>query len=117
VEEPWHGLLETMRSAAASADYPEFYRLDHELHQMPIVAAGIDSLLRSWEMATADRKEWVAKAQRDYWPSLMALYAANMCSFLTPGRVATIWWRLMPATILLKPGGTGLRHCSATRTF
>jgi AraC-like DNA-binding protein len=78
VEEQWKGLLEKMRAAAASADYPEFYRLDHELHQTLIVAAGIDSLLRSWEMVTADINEWVAKVQRDYWPSLMALYREHV---------------------------------------
>ncbi|MCX6900952.1 MAG: helix-turn-helix domain-containing protein [Verrucomicrobia bacterium] len=67
-------LLGKLKRFAAQGDYTAFHKADQEFHRAMVAVAGLEPLLRSWEIVTADLDEWILRVKQSYWPNLMALY-------------------------------------------
>jgi AraC-like DNA-binding protein len=67
-------LLKKLKRHASEGDYPAFHQADQQFHQTVVAAAGLDPLLKSWEIVAADLYEWILWIKQSYWPNLMALY-------------------------------------------
>lgn len=67
-------LLKKLKKFASDGDYAAFHQTDLQFHRTLVTAAGLDSLLKSWDIVAADLNEWILWVKRSYWPNLMALY-------------------------------------------
>lgn len=71
-------MLGRLREAATRGDYAAFHAVDTALHRMAVESARLPALLRSWDLVVAELEEWIGRLQREYWPSLMALYREHV---------------------------------------
>lgn len=66
--------LNKLRTRASRGNYAAFHETDQQFHRTLVVAAGLDPLLKSWEIVAAELSEWILWVKESYWPNLMALY-------------------------------------------
>lgn len=67
-------LLDGMKRPATQGDYSAFHSADQQFHRAAVEAAGLQALLKSWEIVAADLDAWILGVKQSYWPNLMALY-------------------------------------------
>lgn len=66
--------LAELKRLATRGDYPAFHKADQKFHRAAVAAAGLEPLLKSWELVAADLDEWSLRVKQSYWLNLMALY-------------------------------------------
>lgn len=67
-------LLEPMRRHARRKDYEAFHAADMLLHQTMVSAAGVPTLVESWQRATEAIESEILRVKKTYWPNLVALW-------------------------------------------
>jgi len=67
-------LLGRLKQLAAQGDYAAFHKTDQQFHRVAVASAGLEPLLKSWEIVAAELDEWILNVKESYWPNLMALY-------------------------------------------
>ncbi|MCY2973230.1 MAG: helix-turn-helix domain-containing protein [Planctomycetota bacterium] len=68
------GQLGELQRLAKLGDYLAFHNVDKQFHRAAVAAAGLEPLLKSWEIVVADVEDWILGSKQAYWPNLMALY-------------------------------------------
>jgi AraC-like DNA-binding protein len=66
--------LGALKRLATKGDYQAFHSSDQEFHRTAVAAAGLEPLLKSWQLVAEDLDEWILNVKQAYWPNLMALY-------------------------------------------
>jgi hypothetical protein len=66
--------LGELQRLAKRGDYLAFHNVDQQFHRIAVSAAGLEPLLKSWEIVAADLDEWILGVKQSYWPNLLALY-------------------------------------------